>query len=139
MDLTQSGVRKLQPEGATVPMGAFSHGILVPLPGADLLFVTGQLALDKDRNVVGPNDPEIQSEVVFGNIARILQEAGLGFEHVVKAQLFLTDMKHLPHIARVRDKYFATSRPVSTLLEVSRLVREGCCIEVEVVAIRLHS
>jgi 2-iminobutanoate/2-iminopropanoate deaminase len=138
MDHNQPVIRKLQPEGATVPVSAFSHGILVPLPGADLLFVSGQIAVDKDRSVVAPNNPEVQAEVVFGNIARVLQEAGLGFEHVVKAQLFLTDMKHLPLVTAVRDKYFAASKPVSTLVEVSRLVRDGCCLEVEVMAIRLH-
>ncbi len=133
-----TSVRRLLPEGAAIPTGAFSHGILVPLPGADLLFMTGQLAVDKDRNVIAPNDAKTQAEVIFQNIGRILQEAGLGFDHVVKAQLFLTNMKDLPAVAEVRNKYFATSKPVSTLLEVSKLVREGCCLEVEVTAIRLR-
>ena len=138
MDNDTSAIRQLQPQGATVPTGAFSHGILVPLPGADLLFMTGQLAIDKDRNVIAPNDAKTQAEVIFQNIGRILLEAGLGFEHVVKAQLFLTNMKDLPAVTEVRNRYFATSKPVSTLLEVSRLVREGCCLEVEVIALRLR-
>jgi enamine deaminase RidA (YjgF/YER057c/UK114 family) len=36
----------------------------------------------------------------------------------------------------VRNRYFADSRPVSTLLEVKGLAREGCCVEIEVLATR---
>lgn len=120
-------------------MGAYSHGVLVPLPGADMLFVTGQIALDSQGNVVAPNDPKKQAEVVFENIGRILAEGGLSFRDVVKAQVFLTNIKDFSVVSEVRNKYFAEGRPVSTLLEVPNLVKAGCCIEVEVIAVRLHS
>lgn len=120
-------------------MGAYSHGVLVPLLGADMLFVTGQIALDPQGNVVAPNDARRQAEVVFENIGTILEEAALSFRDVVKAQVFLTNIKDFPLVSEVRNKYFSDSRPVSTLLEVAKLVKEGCCVEVEVIAIRLHS
>ena len=137
--MSSAEIRKLQPQGSPTPMGAYSHGVLVPLPGADILFVTGQIALDSQGNVVAPNDPKKQAEVVFENIGRILAEGGLSFRDVVKAQVFLTSIKDFSVVSEVRNKYFAESRPVSTLLEVPNLVRAGCCVEVEVIAVRLRS
>jgi 2-iminobutanoate/2-iminopropanoate deaminase len=131
-------IRKLQPAGSPVPKEAYSHGILIPLPGADMLLVTGQIATDPDGKAVAPNDPMKQAEVVFEKIGKILAGGGLDFRDVVKAQIFLTNIKDFPLITKVRNRYFAESKPVSTMVEVSKLVREGCCIEVEVIAIRLH-
>src|SRR3989344_1509808 len=118
MSNPKSEIRKLQPKGSPTPMGAYSHGVLVPLPGADMLFVTGQIALDAQGTVIAPNDPKKQSEVVFENIGRILEEAGLSFSDVVKAQVFLTNIKDFPVVSEVRNRFFAESKPVSTLLEV---------------------
>ena len=64
--------------------------------------------------------------------------AGLGFRDVVKAQIFLTNLKDFALVSEIRNRYFAESRPASTLLEVSKLAREGCCLEIEVIAIRLR-
>jgi reactive intermediate/imine deaminase len=119
-------------------MGAYSHGVLVPLPGADILFVTGQIALDSQGNVVGANDPRKQAEVVFENIGKILAEAGLNFSNVVKTQVFLTNISDSPAVSEIRNRYFAESKPAGTWLEVSKLVKDGCCVEVEVVAVLLH-
>ena len=131
-------IRKLQPKGSPMPMGAYSHGVLVPLPGADILFVTGQMALDSQGNVVAANDPKKQAEVVFENIGKVLAEASLDFSNVVKAQVFLTNINDVSAVSEIRNRYFAESKPAGTWLEVSKLVRDGCCVEVEVVAVRLH-
>ena len=130
-------IEKLQPTGSPVPMGAYSHGIKVPLPGAELLFVTGQIALDTEGNVVAPNDAARQAEVVFASVNSILQAGGMSMDNVVKAQIFLTNIDDFAAVSAVRNRYFTVSRPVSTLVEVARLVREGCCVEVEVIAIKL--
>lgn len=128
----------LQPKETPVPKNAFSPGVLVPLPGADLLFVTGQIAVDTQGTVVAPNDAKKQAEAVFQNIRKVLDAAGLGFGDVVKAQIFLTNIKDFAVVSEVRNRYFAESKPASTMLEVSKLVREGCCVEIEVMAIRLR-
>jgi 2-iminobutanoate/2-iminopropanoate deaminase len=60
----------------------------------------------------------------------------MGFGDVVKVQTFLTHMPDFEKFSAVRNRYFADSRPVSTLLEVKGLAREGCCVEVEVVAMK---
>jgi len=137
--MTKPEILHLQPKDSPIPKNAYSPGILVPLPGAEMLFVTGQIAVDAQGSVIAPNDPQKQAEAVFENIRKILEAAGLDFRDVVKAQIFLTNIKDFAVVSEVRNKYFAESKPVSTMLEVSKLVREGCCVEIEVIAMRLKS
>lgn len=134
-----SRLRYLQPEGEfTALMGAYSHGIKVPLPGADLIFLTGQKAMDSHGNVIAAGDPEKQTEYVFQSIRRILAEAGATIDDVVKAQIFVTDMNDFPIISKVRNRYFENVRPVSTLVEVTGLSKKGCCVEIAVTAIKFN-
>ena len=135
-----SSLKYLQPkEKFTALMGAYSHGIKIPLAGADLIFLTGQKAMDSDGNVVAPGDPEKQTEYVFESIIKILAEAGATIGDVVKAQIYVTDMNDFPTISKVRNHYFKESLPVSTMVEVNCLSKEGCCIEIAVTAVKLKT
>lgn len=80
-----SNFQKIQPNDFTVAMGAYSHGLKVPLPGAEMIFVTGQLAMEKEGKAVAPDDIKKQTEFVFENIKKILEDAGATFSDVVKA------------------------------------------------------
>jgi len=117
-------------------MGAYSHGYKIDLGNSELIFTTGQIALDKDGNVVSPNDVEKQAEFVFQSLDKILKEAGATLDDVVKATIFVTDMNDFSKISSVRNKYFKKAEPVSTLVEVNGLVKKGCKLEVEVIAVR---
>ncbi|HXQ80918.1 MAG TPA: RidA family protein [Opitutaceae bacterium] len=126
----------IYPVNHPAPRGAYSPGLLVEAGGSSTLFVTGQLAVDREGKVVAPFDAAAQTEFVFGLIQSVLEAAGMGFGDVVKVQTFLTHMPDFEKFSAVRNRFFADSRPVSTLLEVKGLAREGCCVEIEVVAIR---
>lgn len=124
------------PANHPTPRGAYSPGLLVEHNGSSTLFLTGQLAIDSSGNVVAPLDATAQTEYVFRLIGSILEAAGMGFGDVVKVQTFLTHMPDFEKFSAVRNRFFADSRPVSTLLEVKGLAREGCCVEIEVVAMK---
>jgi reactive intermediate/imine deaminase len=127
----------LQPKGDfTMTMGAYSHGIKIPLAGADLIFVTGQKAMDSKGNVLFPGDMEKQTEVVFENIRKVLAEAGADIEDIVKAQIFTLNIKEFDKISKVRNRYFEKTLPVSVMVEVPRLSKEGCLIEIAVTAVK---
>ena len=53
---------------------------------------------------------------------------------MVKAQIFLTDIDDFLRVSTIRDKWFAKSKPVSTLVEVNAMTRKGAKIEIEVTA-----
>jgi enamine deaminase RidA (YjgF/YER057c/UK114 family) len=100
------------------------------------LFVTGQLAVGADGKVVAPYDAATQTEFVFELIGAVLKAGGMDFGDVVKVQTFLTNMADFEKFAPIRNRLFEHNRPVSTLIEVKGLAREGCCVEVEVVAMK---
>lgn len=128
--------KDLSPKDFTVKTGAYSQGIQVTCGDVDWIFVTGQIAMDADGNVVSPGDIAGQADFIFNNISKILAEASATLDDVVKAQLFLTDMSLFSQVSPVRNKYFANSQPVSTMVEVKALVKSGCMLEIEVIAMK---
>lgn len=117
-------------------LGAYSHGYSVEIGDAKIIFTTGQIALDKNGNVLCPDDPAKQAEYIYESLAKILEEAGASLDDVVKTTVFLTDMDDFSKISSIRNKYFQNSEPVSTLVEVTKLVKPGCRVEIEVIAVK---
>jgi enamine deaminase RidA (YjgF/YER057c/UK114 family) len=126
----------IHPANHPAPRGAYSPGLLVEQGGSSTLFVTGQLAIDPEGKVVAPYDAVAQTEYVFQLIGSILEAGGMKFSDVVKVQTFLTHMPDFEKYSPIRNRFFSENRPVSTLLEIKGLAREGCCVEIEVVAMR---
>lgn len=128
--------KSLMPENGAEIMGSYSHGLSIDIGNnKEMIFVTGQIAQDKDGNIVC-DDIEGQTEYVFNCIQNILKEADSSLDDVVKTQIFLTDINDFSKVSPIRNKYFANSKPVSTLVEVNSLVKKGCKIEIEVIAIK---
>ncbi len=128
--------QQLNPRDFTEIMGAYSHGLKVDVTYSKMIFVTGQIAMDKEGNAVAPNDITAQAEFIFKNIQKILEEGGASIDDVVKTVIYVTDMNDFKEISAVRNKYFNKSKPVSTLVEISKTVKEGCDLEIEVIAIK---
>lgn len=127
--------QKIQPHNFTPAMGAYSHGYKVRLGNVDLILVTGQIALDEKGDLISDDVGE-QTRYVFERIERVLSEAGATMADVVKAQVFLTNIDDFGVVSPIRNEFFKDSEPVSTLVEVSSLVRPGCKVEIEVMAVR---
>lgn len=117
-------------------MGSYSHGYSVEIGDATLIFTTGQIALDKNGKVVHPEDVGKQAEFIYESLQKILNQAGASLDDVVKTTVFVTDMNDFPQISAVRNKYFKIAEPVSTLIEVKKLVKDGCKVEIEVIAVK---
>jgi reactive intermediate/imine deaminase len=100
----------------------------------NLLFISGQIALDPGGSVVGAGDLGAQSQKVYENIEAILKKAGGSFENIVKVTAYLTDMSRYAEYNEVRARYFQKLRPASTTVEVSGLAFKGLLVEVEAVA-----
>jgi len=92
--------------------------------------------MDKDGKVLYPDSSAKQAEFIFENLKKILNQAGSSLDDVVKATVFVTDMNDFADISKVRNRYFKNSEPVSTLVEVKSLVKEGLKVEIEVIAIK---
>ena len=126
---------RINPPNFTKTVGAYSQGLKVDIGHKAMVFVSGQLAMDSDGKPVAPDDISAQTRYIFENLKTILQNAGAEPEDIVKVQIFLTDISKFPQVSAVRNEYLEHIKPVSTLVEISRTVRDGCDVEIEVTAI----
>lgn len=128
--------QQINPKDSAEIMGAYSHGLKVDVGDSEMIFVTGQIAMDKDGKAVAPDNIEKQTEFVFESIQKILNEANSSLDDVVKVVIYVTRMGDFSKISPIRNKYLANSKPVSTLIEINKTVKEGCDIEIDVIAIK---
>ena len=96
------------------------------------MFCSGQLGIAADGSV--PADCAGQARICFANISAILAEAGLGLEHVVRINAYVTGRQHLAGYMGVRNGLFAEPFPASTLMIVSGFARPEFVVEIEVIA-----
>lgn len=123
------------PDGWQKTRGTYSPAIEIDLGNSRLIFVSGQQVRKNDNNEAITDDIVEQAEDVFQQLDKILNGADASLDDVVKAQIFLTDINDFDKVSAIRDKYFAKSKPVSTLVEVNAMTRKGAKIEIEVTAI----
>jgi len=112
----------------------FTQAWRVEAPAA-ILFVSGQVPLDDDGDLVAPGDFDGQARRTFENLGRVLDEAGGSFGDIVKLTVYLTDMARLPDYGRIRAEYIRGRPPASTAVGVTALAVPGLMIEVEATAV----
>ena len=117
--------------GQAEPISHFTDAVRA----GELLFVSGIVPVDADRELVGGDDVVAQARAVFENMRAVLAAAGCTFADVVKVTVFLTDVADRPLVNPVRQRVFGETRPASTLVEVSALAVPGARIEVDAVAV----
>jgi enamine deaminase RidA (YjgF/YER057c/UK114 family) len=77
------------------------------------LYVSGQIALDKEGAVVGKGDLEAQTQQVFENLKSALAAAAAPLDDVVKITVFMTDVSKIQTFREVRDRYFTKELPAA--------------------------
>ena len=97
------------------------------------LFSAGQIALDPATMEVVPGGVPEQTERVFRNLEAVLDEAGLGFHHVVKTTVFLRDMADFAPMNEVYARFMGDHRPARSTVAVAGLPKD-VRVEIEVVA-----
>lgn len=109
---------------------------LATVNGGTMVFIAGQVALDKSGNVVGKDDFRAQVQQVFENLKAAVEAAGGTFDDVVKLNIYFLDSSHLADLREIRDKYVNVQNPpASTAVQVSRLFRPEFLVEIEAVAV----
>jgi 2-iminobutanoate/2-iminopropanoate deaminase len=111
-----------------------SHFVHVVRAGR-LVFVSGCVASDDKGRTVGGSDIVAQTRQAHENIKRCLAAACATFADVCKVTVFLRNVADREKVNTVRKEYFGAHRPASTLLEISRLVRDDLLIEIEATAV----
>jgi len=115
-------------KNAPAPIGPYSQGVSV----GSFIFVSGQGALTPDGLEV-KSDIKAETKQTMENLKAILEAAGVGFEHVVKVNIYLTDMGKFPDVNSVYATYFKDNFPARATVGVATLPR-GFNVEIECVA-----
>ena len=119
------------------PFGAFS---MAAMPGdGQLVFLKGQVALDRDGTLVGDGDMRAQLRQVLENIRAVLASLGGEMRDVISLTQHTTDIEAFMACGDIRQSFFAEPYPVTTTIEVSRLYRPDVLIEITAIAEILRS
>ena len=114
---------------APAAVGPYSQAV----KSGNLLFCSGQIALDPVSGVLTGSDIQAQTEQVMQNISALLAASGASFDDVVKTTCFLADINDFAGFNAVYAKYF-TGKPARSCVAVSALPK-GASVEVEVIAV----
>ena len=121
-------IKKISTEKAPAAIGPYSQAVAL----GDILYTSGQIALDPESGAMVGNTTAEQTERVMKNLSAVLTAAGSSFESVVKTTCFLSDMADFADFNAVYAKYI-TSAPARSCVAVKALPK-GALVEVEVIA-----
>ena len=113
---------------APAAIGPYSQAVQF----GNLLFLSGQIALDPKTGKLVEGDIKIQTRQVLENLKAVIEEAGMTLQNVLKCSCFLNNMEDFAAFNSVYDSYFAKSLPARETVEVARLPKD---VLVEVSAI----
>ena len=127
-------LERINPSDLAAPQ-TYTHATVAT--GSRLVFVAGQVAEDRQGNLVGPGDLAVQAREAFDNVGRALAAARARPEAVAKITIFLVDLRdeYLPAIEEGRAALFRDHKPADTLVGVETLAHPGCLIEIEAIAV----
>jgi enamine deaminase RidA (YjgF/YER057c/UK114 family) len=113
----------------------YGYSQVVKITGGHPVYISGQVPLDTNNQVVGVGDFAAQTRQAFENVRLGLESVGLTFAHVVKIQMFLTDIANLPAIRDIRDEFVNTEQPpASTTVQVAALFHPDVLFEIDAIA-----
>src|SRR2546428_564580 len=128
--------QNIQPEALSkrVVGGHVLYSHVVVVEGKKTVFVSGQLARNRNGDAVGKGDMGAQIRQVGENIKAALAAVGATLGDIVKTNTYVTDIEEFFRHVPVRMEYFGPAMPTSTTVEVRRLAHPDCLVEIEVVA-----
>jgi 2-iminobutanoate/2-iminopropanoate deaminase len=118
-------------DSAPAAIGPYSQAVSV----GDLVFTSGQIGIDPATGEMVDGGFEAQVRQVLRNLGEVLESTGCGFQDVVKATIFVTDLARFPRLNELYGDALGAHRPARSTVEVSRLPK-GALVEIELVASR---
>jgi len=124
-------LQRINPPGLSTP-ASYSHIV----KAGNTLYIAGQVGAKADGTLAGET-MAAQIEQVLANLQTALKSQGADFSHVAKITIFVTSIAEFraPEVSKVREKYFGTNRPASTLVQIQQLANPAYKVEIEAVAV----
>ena len=126
-------VNYVNPDSLPAPF-VYSH--VAEVRNGRTIYVSGQISMNSEEQIIGHGDLAVQTKQVFENIKFALDAAGVNFNDVVKLTFFLTDISKMHVVREIRDQYVNTlNPPASSAVEIRKLIRDELLIEIEAIAV----
>jgi len=113
------------------PEGTWSNCLVIDRH----VYIAGMTSRSDEFDTIIGKDSYAQSKVIFDKIKALIEAAGGTMADIVKVNIFLTDVNDRQQVWEARREYFEGDFPVSTLLEISKLVHPDMLVEIEAVGI----
>src|SRR5579884_3029944 len=121
--------RTVSTDRAPRAIGPYSQAVI----HGDLVFLSGQIALDAATGQLVDGDIAAQTRRVLDNIQAVLEAAGSSLRSVLRTTVFLKDMSELAAMNAVYGDYFPENPPARSTVQAARLPRD-VSIEIDVIA-----
>ena len=114
---------------APAPIGPYNQAVVY----GDLLFISGQIAIDPATGNFLQGDIQMETKQVMENLAAILKEAGMDFNNALKTTIFLMDMQQFGAVNEIYAQYFNDQAPARETIQVAGLPKNAK-VEISMIA-----
>ena len=131
---THTRIRKFNTKD-TYPDQDLDNDLCQVVKAGNMLFLRGQVGTDFEGNLIGPGNPEAQTEQAMKNVKQLLEEAGSCLDHICKITIYLTNHEIREPVYRTVGKWLKGVFPVSTGVVVAGLAKPEWLLEIDVIAV----
>lgn len=125
-------INSFNPRGVWQPFSAFSMGVVQGT--GQVVYLKGQVALDRSGRVVGKGDMRAQTRKTLENIRAVLASVGGEMADIVSLTQYVTDIDEFTKTRDIRRRFFSPPFPVTTTVEIVRLYHPDLVVEITATA-----
>ena len=118
-------------DDAPAALGPYSPGVQV----GEFLFLSGQIGLNPESGKLVEGGIKEQTKQVLDNLGAVLKEAGMDYDNVVRATVYLSDMNNFQSMNSVYKGYFNSPHPPARSTVEVQLLPKGTLVEIDLIAV----
>lgn len=101
----------------------------------NIIEVSGTISVNDNNELVGKDDPYLQTIFILEKIQKVLERAGASLNDVIRTRMFVTDIGRWEEYGKAHGEFFKDIKPATSMIEVSGLIGPDYLVEIEATAI----